>query len=178
MAAFSAAILFFVTDVEISNKYSPWRNAYATVKRLELVLEDVRMSWMFDLHCLGEFSRSHCLAICAFLVPANLIATSQTILFTILKRRSLEISIISATAIIYASLMVMHVVSWFIVGVVMAPTFILTLLGLTCLVINLLAVWLVVNRIDIDFMGMIRTFVSKFMTVPSFLNNLQTIQKV
>ena len=124
---------------------------------------------MFDLHCLGEFSRSHCLAICAFLIPANLIATSQTILFTILKRRSLEISIISTTAIIYASLMVMHVVSWFIVGVVMAPTFILTLLGIVCLAINLMAIWLVVNRIEIDFLSMIRAFVSKFTIVPSFL---------
>ncbi len=130
---------------------------------------------MFDLHCLGEFSRSHCLAICAFLVPANLIATSQTILFTILKRRSREISVISFAAIIYASLMVMHVVSWFIVGVIMAPTFILTLLGLTCLATNLAAVWLVVNRIEVDFLNMIRTFISRFTTVPSSLSPIQKV---
>ena len=130
---------------------------------------------MFDLHCLGEFSRSHCLAICAFLIPANLIATSQTILFTILKRRSLEISIISFVAIVYASLMVMHVVSWFIVGVVMAPTFILTLLGLTCLVINLGAIWLIANRIEIDYLSMIRALMTKFSTVPSFLSPVQKV---
>ncbi|MCY7334264.1 MAG: hypothetical protein LH649_16765 [Pseudanabaena sp. CAN_BIN31] len=120
---------------------------------------------MFDLHCfgdlLGDFSRSHCIGICAFLVPANLIATSQTILFTILKRSPIQIFTMTASASIYALLMILHVISWFIVGVVMAPTFILMFLGMTCLAINVIAVWLKINRIEIDYLGFLRKFVSK-----------------
>ena len=123
---------------------------------------------MFDLHCLGnyvgEFSRSHCVGICAFLVPANLIATSQTILFTILKRSASQIFTISAGSIVYALLMISHVISWFIVGVVMAPTFILMFLGVTCLAINITAIWLKVKRIEIDYLGILQKFLqtSKF----------------
>ena len=114
---------------------------------------------MFDLHCmglgmdavLGDFSRSHCIGICTFLVPANLIATSQTMLFTLLKRSPIQIFTISIMAILYASLMILHVISWFIVGVVMAPTFILMFLGIVCLTINFIAIWLKINNVQIDF---------------------------
>jgi hypothetical protein len=113
---------------------------------------------MFDLHCmglgmdavLGDFSRSHCIGICTFLVPANLIATSQTMLFTLLKRSPIQIFTISTMAIVYASLMILHVISWFIVGVVMAPTFILMFLGILCLTINFIAIWLKINNVQID----------------------------
>lgn len=127
---------------------------------------------MFDLHCmglgmglgmdavLGDFSRSHCIEICAFLVPANLIATSQTILFTLLKRSPLQIFTISTMAIVYASLMILHVLSWFIVGVVMAPTFILMFLGIVCLTINFTAIWLKINHIEIEFFRLARKFIS------------------
>ena len=126
---------------------------------------------MFDLHCLGdvagEFSRSHCVTICAFLVPANLIATSQTILFTLLKRSPIQIYTISASSIIYALLMIAHVISWFIVGVVMAPTFILMFLGITCLTINLIAIWLKIKHIEIDYLGFLQKILSssKFSTI-------------
>ena len=126
---------------------------------------------MFDLHCLGgvagEFSRSHCVAICAFLVPANLIATSQTILFTLLKRSPIQIYTISASSIIYALLMIAHVISWFIVGVVMAPTFILMFLGITCLTINSIAIWLKIKHIEIDYLGFLQKILSssKFSTI-------------
>jgi len=120
---------------------------------------------MFDLHCfgdlLGDFSRSHCIGICAFLVPANLIATSQTILFTILKRSPIQIFTMTASASIYALLMIFHVISWFIVGVVMAPTFILMFLGTVCLAVNVMAVWLKINHIEIDYLSFLRKFVSK-----------------
>jgi len=111
---------------------------------------------MLDLHCLNEFSRSHCLTICAFLVPANLIATSQTILFTILRRSPVQIFSISTMAITYATLMILHVISWYIVGVVMAPTFILMFLGITCLVINCGAIWLKLRGVEIDYLGALR----------------------
>ncbi len=109
---------------------------------------------LFDLHSLSDslnnFSRSHCIEICALLVPANLIATSQTLLFTFLKRSPIQIFTISFSAIVYALLMILHVISWYIIGVVMAPTFILMFLGITCLVINLIAIWLKINHIEID----------------------------
>ncbi|WP_199288685.1 hypothetical protein [Pseudanabaena mucicola] len=128
---------------------------------------------MFDLHCLGnslgDFSRSHCLAICAFLVPANLIATSQTILFTLLRRSSLQVFTISTIATIYALLMISHVISWFVVGVVMAPTFILMFLGITCLAINAIAVWFKVNQVEIDYLRILIRILRRFdfRSVPS-----------
>ena len=122
---------------------------------------------MFDLHCmglsmgavLGDFSRSHCIEICAFLVPANLIATSQTMLFTLFKRSPLHIFTISTMAIVYASLMVLHVLSWFMVGVVMAPTFILMFLGIVCLTTNFIAIWLKINHVEIDFFRLVQKFI-------------------
>jgi len=117
---------------------------------------------MFDMYCLGdslgEFSRSHCIEICAFLVPANLIATSQTLLFTFLKRSPVQIFTITASAIFYALLMISHVISWYIIGVVMAPTFILMFLGITCLTTNCIAIWLKINHIEIDFLRFLRKF--------------------
>lgn len=129
---------------------------------------------MFDLHCLGsvvgDFSRSHCVAICAFLVPANLIATSQTILLTILKRSSIQIFTISAIAIIYALLMIAHVISWYIVGVVMAPTFILMFLGIIYLAVNLTAIWLKVKQIEIDYLGILIKLFHRFVQVEKLSN--------
>jgi hypothetical protein len=115
---------------------------------------------MLDLHCLNEFSRSHCVTICAFLVPANLIATSQTILFTILRRSPIQIFSISTMAIAYATLMILHVISWYIVGVVMAPTFILMFLGITCLIINCIAIWLKQQRVEIDYLSALSKILS------------------
>ncbi|WP_199302061.1 hypothetical protein [Pseudanabaena cinerea] len=115
---------------------------------------------MLDLHCLNEFSRSHCVTICAFLVPANLIATAQTILFTILRRSPIQIFSISTMAIAYATLMILHVISWYIVGVVMAPTFILMFLGITCLIINCIAIWLKQQRVEIDYLSALSKILS------------------
>ena len=112
------------------------------------------------MHCLNEFSRSHCVTICAFLVPANLIATSQTILFTILRRSPIQIFSISTMAIAYATLMILHVISWYIVGVVMAPTFILMFLGITCLIINCIAIWLKQQRVEIDYLSALSKILS------------------
>jgi hypothetical protein len=67
----------------------------------------------------------------------------------------------TASASIYALLMILHVISWFIVGVVMAPTFILMFLGTVCLAVNVMAVWLKINHIEIDYLGFLRKFVSK-----------------
>lgn len=97
---------------------------------------------MFDFSTLAEFSRTYCIGICAFLVPANLIATSLTIIFTVLRRSQLQIWQAAAIACILALAMILHVLTWLMIGVVMAPTYILFWLGSTCLITNLVTVYL------------------------------------
>lgn len=95
---------------------------------------------MIDLTTLADFSRNNCLGICTFLVPFNLLATLQTLIFIGLNRPTSQILLISAFASLYSGLMVLHVFSWFMIGVVMIPTYILLSLGTTCLVINIWAI--------------------------------------
>ncbi|WP_179228534.1 hypothetical protein [Leptolyngbya ohadii] len=87
---------------------------------------------------LFEFSRTHCIAICAFLVPANLLATLQAMIFTGIGRPIFQVGIMSAAALGYATLMLIHVISWWAIGVVMLPTYILPALAGVCLAINLI----------------------------------------
>ncbi|MBF2084171.1 hypothetical protein [Thermoleptolyngbya sp. C42_A2020_037] len=89
---------------------------------------------------IGDFSRAHCLAICAVLVPANLLATLQTLIFVGCNRSCSAIRWITSAASVYAILMLMHVLTWFVVGVVMPPTFVLTGLGGLCLGLNAWAI--------------------------------------
>lgn len=91
---------------------------------------------MLDIHNLCQFSRDHCIAICAFLVPANLIATLQTMIFTGLYRPRRQSVAVAIAAITYALVIGWHVLTWFMIGVVMAPTFILLFLSAVCLTIN------------------------------------------
>ena len=72
---------------------------------------------MIDIHSWFEFSRSHCTGICAFLVPANLLATLQTLIFVGMGRPVVQVRLINAVAILYALLMVLHVATWFMIGV-------------------------------------------------------------
>ncbi|HLO48051.1 MAG TPA: hypothetical protein VK211_06475 [Kamptonema sp.] len=95
---------------------------------------------MFDLNTVTEFSHTYCIGICAFLVPANLLATLQTIIFTCIKRSQIQVQLAAAFASIFAILMVLHVFAWFAIGVVMPPTYILLALGSICLTINIWAV--------------------------------------
>jgi hypothetical protein len=87
------------------------------------------------LHWL-EFSHHHCVAICAAMVPANLLATLQTLVLTFQpsKRRRLWGSILLANSL--ALLLSLHVLSWLWVGVIMPPTYILFSLALVCLSLN------------------------------------------
>lgn len=94
---------------------------------------------MFDFNTLCEFSRAHCIAICAFLVPTNLLATLRTLILTALHRPQTQLRQAAAIAIIAALIMVFHVLTWLFIGVIMAPTYILLWLGATCLCINLWA---------------------------------------
>jgi hypothetical protein len=95
---------------------------------------------MFDSNALFEFSRANCVAICGFLVPANLLLTLQTLIFTGLRRPQVQVRQTALLACIPALVMVLHVFTWLMIGVVMAPTYILFTLGSTCLGINFWAI--------------------------------------
>ncbi|WP_414564513.1 MULTISPECIES: hypothetical protein [unclassified Anabaena] len=95
---------------------------------------------MLDFNTLTVFSSTYCIGICAFLIPANLIATSLTIGFTLSSRPAIEVWRSAAIASIFALLMILHVFAWFMIGVVMAPTYILLALGSICLFANLGAI--------------------------------------
>ena len=95
---------------------------------------------MFDFNTLAELSRTHCVAICTFLVPANLLATIATLVLTALRRPQVQVWRTAGIGNIFASVMVFHVLTWFMVGVVMPPTYILLLLASTCLTINIWAI--------------------------------------
>jgi len=101
---------------------------------------------MIDFNPLFEFSRTHCIAICALLVPANLLATLQTLLFVWFARPVTQIYSIATVASLYALLMILHVMTWLTIGVVMLPTYILSFLGCLCLLINSTAIVIAVYR--------------------------------
>ncbi|MDV2993678.1 MAG: hypothetical protein N4J56_003332 [Chroococcidiopsis sp. SAG 2025] len=46
---------------------------------------------MFDFNTLAEFFRHYCIGICAFLIPANLVATSLTGIFAVLHRPAAQV---------------------------------------------------------------------------------------
>lgn len=90
---------------------------------------------MQEIEFIADFSRNHCIAICAVLVPANLIATLQTLLFACagsIRQTGLMASVSS----LYALTMLLHVATWWAIGVVMAPTYILSALAIVCLLWN------------------------------------------
>ena len=95
---------------------------------------------MLDFNTLIEFSRNNCVGICAFLVPANILTTLFTIVLTFLNRPMLQVWISVGFACLFASIMLLHVYTWFMIGVVMPPTYILLSLAVTCLLTNLLVI--------------------------------------
>jgi hypothetical protein len=94
---------------------------------------------MVDLNSVLEFSHTHCVTICAVLVPANLLATVHTLVCTGFNRPFFHRWVAIAMASVFALVMVLHVLTWFVVGVVMVPTYILLILGGVCLSLNLWA---------------------------------------
>ena len=86
-----------------------------------------------------DFSHMHCVAICAVLVPLNLLLTTGTIVLTALGKQD-QVWKTAGFASLFAGTMVLHVLTWFLIGVVMLPTYVLLGLGGTCLVTNLWAV--------------------------------------
>ncbi|MBE9166089.1 hypothetical protein IQ238_00590 [Pleurocapsales cyanobacterium LEGE 06147] len=94
---------------------------------------------MFNLEPVFEFSRNNCVAICAFLVPANLLITVQILISLAIERPIGQVRIAVALAITFALTLFLHVFTWFAIGVVTPVTFILFGLGTTCLIINICA---------------------------------------
>jgi len=95
---------------------------------------------MLDFNTLCEFSRAYCIAICAFLVPANLLGTILVMILAVLRRPPVQVRFTAGVGNIFAAIMVFHVLTWFMIGVVKAPTYILLLLGSTCFSLNLWAI--------------------------------------
>jgi hypothetical protein len=103
---------------------------------------------MLTLDALVQFSCTHCIAICAVLVPANLLATLQTMLLVWYRRPIAQVQLTATAASLYALTLLLHVLAWLSIGVVMAPTYILAFLGCLCLAINLGGVAIAVQRGD------------------------------
>lgn len=94
---------------------------------------------MIDFSSLLEFSHTYCVPICAVLVPLNLLATVQTLILIGLNRPAMQIWTACGFASLCALAMVLHVFTWFVVGVVRVPTFVLMTLGGVCLAVNVWA---------------------------------------
>jgi hypothetical protein len=95
---------------------------------------------MLHFDALTQFSCAHCVAICSFLVPANLLATIQTLVLTGLRRPTVQIRLAMILASSLALAMLLHVFSWFVIGIVQIPTYVLLWLAGTCLGVNIWAV--------------------------------------
>jgi hypothetical protein len=95
---------------------------------------------MFDLEPIFEFSRNYCVAICACLVPANLLTTTYTLVLSATGQSLRKMSWSLAIAVTLAITLFLHVSTWFTIGVITPVTFILFGLGMSCLSINIVAI--------------------------------------
>ncbi|NJK55080.1 MAG: hypothetical protein HC939_03430 [Pleurocapsa sp. SU_5_0] len=95
---------------------------------------------MFDFQPLFEFSRQNCVAICSFLVPANLLTTITTLVLVATGQSLTKMRWSRGIASVLAIALFLHVSTWFMIGIITPVTFILFGLGSTCLAVNLLAV--------------------------------------
>jgi len=96
------------------------------------------VAWQL-LQSLVHFSHTYCIQICALLVPLNMLATLATMILVGLEYPVHQVRQVVYVAIALAMAMILHVLSWLLVGVVMLPTYILFSLAAVCLAINLLA---------------------------------------
>lgn len=82
---------------------------------------------------LADFSRANCIGICAFLVPTILISTTLFLACFYQQRPRWTLHLSYGAILAAAGVMVLHVASWFSIGVVTPVTFILLGLALSCL---------------------------------------------
>ena len=95
---------------------------------------------MVNFEVFSEFSMMHCVALCAFLVPANLLVSLQIILFAAFERPRSQQWILATVSGFYASVLVLHDFTWLMHGVVKAPTFVLIFVAALCLGVNFWAI--------------------------------------
>ena len=103
---------------------------------------------MFELSNLAELSRSHCISLCAFLIPANLTATCLTMGLAALNRSKVRVWQSAGVAGIFAVVLLWHVYTWFEAGVVMIPTYVLLGLSSSCLISNIGAIAYSYSRVN------------------------------
>lgn len=91
---------------------------------------------MFDPSWIGHFSRCHCVAICAALVPLNLLVSALVIGLVARDIAPRWRRLLALGGLPLGGLLVAHVASWWVVGVVALPTIILPTLALVCTGLN------------------------------------------
>ncbi len=89
---------------------------------------------MANLGFLLSWSRAYCGWVCGALVPACLLITLQVLLFTAFGCRQRWLPALAC--LFWVGLLEAHVLSWFWVGVVRIPTFVLIGLGGLCLLLT------------------------------------------
>jgi hypothetical protein len=96
---------------------------------------------MLDFTALEHFSRCHCVAICAVLIPVNLLMSLAVIVLSALDRSPQQRRQIAMLAWLPALLLVAHVASWWVVGVIAPASFLLPFVALLCTAINCCCLW-------------------------------------
>ncbi|MBE9196245.1 hypothetical protein IQ219_13240 [Synechocystis sp. LEGE 06083] len=81
---------------------------------------------------LADFSRGHCVGICAALVPSILLCTTICAGLIALDRPRWSVNTAYVATLVACGVMVLHVASWFSIGVITPVTFILLGLSLSC----------------------------------------------
>lgn len=107
------------------------------------------MLFDFAYSPLAVFSRAHCGAICAFLIPANLALATSVVAATVINPPSSQRNQRNhflGLSIAAAAVMSFHVGTWLAIGIVHLFTFILLGLAFTCMAVDALA-WLYPNKI-------------------------------
>lgn len=96
---------------------------------------------MLDLATLNHFSRCNCVAICAVLIPVNLLISTAVIALSALDRSPQQRQRIAFLGLFPAFLLISHVATWWVVGVVAPASFLLPAIALLCTTINWLCLW-------------------------------------
>lgn len=94
---------------------------------------------MSMLEMMMHFSHTYCVSICGFFMVFNVLGTGQTVLFTGLNLPSWQIKLMASMSSLFALVIISHVFSWFVVGVVQWQTFVLLFLCSLFLAINIWA---------------------------------------
>ncbi|MCS6813434.1 MAG: hypothetical protein NZ772_07670 [Cyanobacteria bacterium] len=102
------------------------------------------VTWIVTWHPLASLlhiSHTYCGQICALLVPMNMAATIASMMLVGTEASMQRIRAVAVLGISLAVMMVMHVLSWLLVGVVMLPTYVLLCLAGACFSINIMLIY-------------------------------------